>query len=390
MSSKGSPLDWLGDELSDLEHDGLRRTLRTRVGSQGTSITFNGRELINFGSNDYLGLAGDARLVAAAGEAARNDGWGSGASPLICGRSAAHAALEQALAEFECCPAALLFPSGFAANVGTIAALVDRGDLVFSDASNHASIIDGCRLSRADVQVYRHGDVDHLRSLLEQAGSARRRLIVTDTVFSMDGDVARLDQLVKLRKTYDCMLMVDEAHATGVFGKAGRGVAEHFDVEQEVDIKVGTLSKALGCAGGFVCGSTELIDWLLNRARPYVYSTAQPPAGAAAARAALQIVEKEPQRRRELLEKASEVRQHLSAQGWHVGDGHSQIIPIHIGDPKRVMEISARLAEAGFFIPGIRPPTVPPGASMLRLGLCYGHDGAILARLLKAMKDMLA
>jgi 8-amino-7-oxononanoate synthase len=386
--NSSSPLDWIDAELSELAQDGLRRSLRTRAGVQGATITLDGRELINFGSNDYLGLAADGRLVAAARNALDSDGWGSGASPLICGRSAAHARLEKALAEFEGSQAALLFPSGFAANAGTLAAVVGRDDVVFSDASNHASLIDGCRLSRATIRVYRHGDYEHLRMLLEQSRSARRRLIVTDSVFSMDGDLARLDQLATLRDEFHCMLMVDEAHATGVFGKSGRGVAEHFGVEQQVDIKVGTLSKALGGAGGFVCGSQALIDWLLNRARPYVYSTAQPPAVSAAALAALCIVQSEPQRRFELLQRAADLRAQLAAQGWRQGTSASQIIPIYVDDAHRVMELSARLADQGFFVPGIRPPTVPPGQSLLRVSLCHGHDKAICSRFLQAMHGL--
>ncbi|MDH3719716.1 MAG: 8-amino-7-oxononanoate synthase [Planctomycetota bacterium] len=389
MSENGSsPLDWIEAELSDLAQHGLRRSLRTRVGPQGATITLDGHPLINFGSNDYLGLAGDARLAAAACDAVNSDGWGSGASPLICGRSAVHARLEKAIVEFEGCQAALLFPSGFAANAGTLAALVGREDIVFSDASNHASLIDGCRLSRAEIRVYRHGDYEHLRSLLEQGGSARRRLIVTDSVFSMDGDFAPLDQLAALRDEFHCMLMVDEAHATGVFGESGRGVAQHFGVEPHVDVKVGTLSKALGCAGGFVCGSQALVDWLLNRARPYVYSTAQPPAGAAAACAALRIVQSEPQRRVELLQRAAHLRTQLAAQGWRLGKSASQIIPIYVDDAHRVMELSARLADQGFFVPGIRPPTVPPGQSLLRVSLCHGHDDSILSRFLQVMNGL--
>ncbi len=386
--NKFAPLGWVDSELSELAQHGLRRSLRIRAGAQGATIRLDGRELINFGSNDYLGLAADGRLVAAARRALDSEGWGSGASPLICGRSEAHARLEEGIAEFEGCPAALLFPSGFAANAGTVAALVGREDVVFSDASNHASLIDGCRLARAEIQVYRHGDCDHLRTLLKQSSSARRRLIVTDTLFSMDGDLAPLPQLVALSDEFGCMLMVDEAHATGVFGKNGRGVAEHFGVDAQIDIKVGTLSKALGGAGGFVCGSRALVDWLQNRARPYVYSTAQPPAVAAAALAALHIVESEPQRRAELLQRAESLRSQLATQGWPLGTSTSQIIPIYVNDAHRVMQLSTRLAEQGFYVPGIRPPTVPAGQSLLRLSLCHGHHDVILARFLQAMHGL--
>nr|NIP85819.1 8-amino-7-oxononanoate synthase [Planctomycetales bacterium] len=377
--------DWIDDQLAELQRQDLRRTLRTRAGAQAATITLDGRSLVNFGSNDYLGLAGDDRLATAARHALDREGWGSGASPLICGRSAAHAELEAQLAGFEGCPAALLFPSGFAANAGTLAALVDRQDAVFSDAANHASLIDGCRLSRATVHIFRHADYGHLRSLLEQSGPARRRLIVTDTLFSMNGDLAQLDQLAAIRDAYDCMLLVDEAHATGVFGRHGRGVAEQQGVEDRIDVKVGTLSKALGSAGGFVCGSRALIDWLLNRARPYVYSTAQPPAAAAAATAALKIVAAEPQRAELLLQRAADLRARLTDQGWQLGQSASQIIPIYVEDPARALQLSADLAQEGFFVPAIRPPTVPPGQSLLRISLCHGHDESILTRFLETL-----
>jgi 8-amino-7-oxononanoate synthase len=369
-------------------------------------VAVNGRELVNFGCNDYLGLAADERLIAAARVATQREGWGSGASPLVSGRSELHAELERQLALFEGTEAALAFPSGFAANAGVIPALVEEADGIFGDAKNHASLIDGCRLSKAKRFVYPHADCDALEQLLRDAGSFRRRLIVTDTLFSMDGDLAPLPRLAALADQYDAMLMVDEAHATGVFGDHGRGVAEfQFSRDEGTDaqrssaeraevasqrsalhdrihIRVGTLSKALGSSGGFVCGRRSLIDWLSNRARPYIFSTAQPAAASAAALAALEIVRQEPYRRRELLERATYLRSRLNEQGWNTGSSTSQIIPLIVGDPNRTMQMSKRLREAGFFVPGIRPPSVPDDQSLLRLSLCHHHTPEMIDNLL--------
>ena len=387
------PLAWIDDELAALDRSGLRRRLTQRDSPQLATVHLDGCELVNFGSNDYLGLANDPRVAAAAREAVEREGWGSGASPLVSGRSTSHAELERRLAEFEGTEAALVFPSGFAANAGIIPALVDEPDAVFGDAKNHASLIDGCRLSRAVRFVYPHADCEALESMLRDATGFRRRLIVTDTLFSMDGDFAPLPRLVELAETYDAMLMVDEAHATGVFGQNGRGITELLNLEHRVAIRVGTLSKALGTAGGFVCGSRALIDWLANRARTYVFSTAQPAATSAAALAALDIVQGEPHRRNELIKRANDVRLRLSATGWNItlplgegrGEGASQIIPIRIGDANRTMQLAAQLRDAGYFIPGIRPPSVPQGESLLRLSLCYHHTPAIIDSLVDVL-----
>ena len=375
-------------ELAALDERGLRRRLNAHGAAQGPTIQVAGRELINFGANDYLGLAADPRLGAAVKRAADEFGWGAGASPLVTGRTDLHARLEARLAEFEGTEAAILFPTGFAANVGAVTALVEPGDVVFSDQKNHASLIDGCRLSRADVQIYPHRDACHLETLLQASARFRRRLIVTDSLFSMDGDLAPLSALAALAERYDAMLLADEAHATGVFGEHGRGAAEAQGVEDRVPIRVGTLSKALGSAGGFVAGSRALIEWLVNRARPYVFSTASPPAVAAAALAALEIVQAEPNRRTELLARAAELRASLQEQGWRTGDSASQIIPLYIGEPDRTMRLSAALRERGLFVPGIRPPSVPAGESLLRISLCYGHTPEMIERLLTALREL--
>jgi 8-amino-7-oxononanoate synthase len=317
--------------------------------------------------------------------AAKQEGWGAGASPLVTGHSEAHAELERRLADFEGVEAALVFTSGFAANLGTVAALVDREDAIFADAKNHASLIDGCRLSRGEVHIYRHADVDHLAELLRDSARYRRRLILTDSLFSMDGDFAPLAEIAELAEKYSAMLMVDEAHATGVFGANGRGVAEHLGVEDGIHIRMGTLSKALGCAGGFVAGSRNLIDWLVNRARSYVFSTAFPPAVAAAAIAALDIVRDEPQRRQDLHGCAAKLRNELTTRGLNIGRSSSQIIPIYLGDPERTMQMSQSLRERGLFVPGIRPPSVPAGESLLRISLSSVHTPAMLEKLLAVL-----
>jgi 8-amino-7-oxononanoate synthase len=386
-------LGWIDVELAELQRAGLRRSLTEREGAQSASVVVHGRELVNFGSNDYLGLAADERLAAAARAAIKREGWGSGASPLVSGRGSSHAELERRLAEFEGTEAALVFPSGFAANAGVIPALVDEGDAIYGDAKNHASLIDGCRLSKAARFIYPHRDCDALAAMLRNAGRFRRRLIVTDTLFSMDGDLAPLAQLAELADEHEAMLMVDEAHATGVFGERGRGVVEHLskrgaDLHQRVHIRIGTLSKALGTGGGFVCGRQSLIDWLANCARTYVFSTAQPASTSAAAIAALDIVQREPQRREQLLARAAKLRARLIEQGWSTVGSESQIIPLVVGDPHRTMQFAERLREAGFFVPGIRPPSVPEGESLLRLSLCYHHTDEMIDALVDELAKL--
>lgn len=387
-SNTSTPLDWIAEELAALERQDLRRRISTRSGGQTCRIVVKGQTLLNFGSNDYLALAADPRLAQAVAEAAGHAGWGSGASPLITGHSQLHEQLERRLAEFEGTEAALLFSSGFAANSGTIAALVAAGDVVFTDRKNHASLLDGCRLSRADVRVYPHGNWQRLEKLLGQASTYRRRLIVTDSLFSMDGDMAPLAELVALAERYEAMLMIDEAHATGVFGPRGRGVAEHLGLDDRIHVRVGTLSKALGSIGGFVAGSRFLVDWLVNRARPYVFSTAPPAAMAAATLAALEIVDREPERRRELLARATQLRETLVADGWNTGTSVSQILPLVVGTPERALRLSAALRERGFLVPAIRPPTVPEGEACLRLSLSWGHTPEMLDELVRVLGEV--
>jgi 8-amino-7-oxononanoate synthase len=378
-----NPLGWIDDELARLRQEQLlRRRIVCRTIS-AASIEIDNRPLVHFATNDYLGLACDPRVIAAAGQ--RGACWGASASPLITGRQEAHEQLEQELARFEGSEAALLFATGFAANVGAITALVDRHDAVFSDGCNHASIIDGCRLSRAKVFVYDHADLNALEDMLRRAQGFRRRLIVTDGLFSMDGDLAPLAELAELADRHQAMLMVDEAHATGVFGALGRGAAEHCGVQERIHVRVGTLSKALGSAGGFVAGSKQLVDWLANRARTYVFSTAPPAANCRAALEALRVVAEEPHRRHVLLARAEQLRKRLADHGWNVGASTSQIVPLIVGDEAAALALAAELAAAGFWVPAIRPPSVAPGTARLRISVTFAHTAEMIELLTAAL-----
>jgi 8-amino-7-oxononanoate synthase len=378
-------LAWIEAGLEVLRRDGLQRPRRVRAGRQGRVIELDGRALLNFGSNDYLGLAGDVRLTKAASRAACGEGFGSGASPLVSGHSSTHAALETALSNLLGTGDALLFPSGFAANAATIAALVGPGDIVFSDERNHASIIDGCRLSRATIAVYPHRDPAAVDRLLA-ASAARRKLIVTDSLFSMDGTMAPLADLADVARRHGAMLMVDEAHATGIFGKRGSGLVEETGTADGVHVRIGTLSKALGAAGGFVAGHPQLIDWLRHSARAWIFSTAHPPAVAGAALAAVGLVADEPHRRVELLARAAAFRDRLRAAGLDLGGAESQIVPVVVGSPEAATGLAARLAAAGLFVPAIRPPSVPAGGSLVRASLTWLHRDDDLDRLARAFE----
>lgn len=377
-------LDWIEAELAKLRSSHLFRRRVAREGKLGASITVDGRSYVNFGSNDYLGIAADARVSDLVAQTVDQHGWGSGASPLILGRNALHAELENELAQFVGSEAALLFPTGFAANTGTIPAIVGKHDIVLSDAKNHASIIDGCRLSGASTRIFRHNDVAELSQMLRSAGSFRKRLIVSDGLFSMDGDTARVDALVELAERYQAMLMIDEAHSLGVQGLNGAGICSEQQVADRVDIRVGTLSKAFGSHGGFVAGSAKLIEYLANRARSYVFSTAAPVAASVAALAALNIMREQPERRVRLLASASKLRQSLADQGWNVTRSGTHIIPVVIGDPVATLRIAADLNQQGFWVPCIRPPSVPVGESLLRISLSSAHSDKMLEDLVVA------
>jgi 8-amino-7-oxononanoate synthase len=373
-------LSWIDDEARAWAERGLSRRLVPR-GSGGR----------NFGSNDYLGLAADPRVVNAAVRAAEAFGWGAGASALVTGWSEVHQALADDLARFEKTEAAVVFPSGFAANLGTIAALVGPGDAVYLDRLDHASLIDGAWLSGARLRVYPHNDASRLEAILmRDRGRFRRSLIATDSVFSMDGDLAPLAELVDLAERFGAMLLVDEAHGTGVFGPDGRGASSEAGVADRVAIKIGTLSKALGSVGGFVAGSRRLIDWLVNHARPLIYSTALPPSAIAAAQAALQIVQAEPWRRERVRSRAARLRAELSAEGLDVGPSTTSgpIVPVLLGEAERAVNLADRLLDRGFLVPAIRPPTVPDGTARLRISLTAAHADGDLAALSEALRTL--
>jgi 8-amino-7-oxononanoate synthase len=363
--------------LEDLRDRGLYRRLRLIEGPQGPRVLLGGREVLLLCSNDYLGLAADPRVREAAAEAALRWGAGSGASRLISGNMEPHRELEAALAAFKGYQRALLFGSGFLANTGTIAALAGSGEVVFSDELNHASIIDGCRLSRAETVIYRHNDVAHLESLLE-AAAGRPALVVTDGVFSMDGDVAPLPELLELARRFGARLMVDEAHATGALGPGGRGAVAAAGLSGQVDVVMGTMGKALGSYGAYVCASAETVDFLVNRARPFIFSTAPPPPVVGAARAALGVLEAEPERVDRLISNARVLREALAAEGLVAGTSTTQIVPVEVGEAEPTMALCERALERGVFAQGIRPPTVPEGSSRLRFTVMATHEPAEL------------
>jgi 8-amino-7-oxononanoate synthase len=363
----------VAERLDELRERGLYRRLRLIEGAQGPTVTLDGRPVLLLCSNNYLGLADRAEVREAAAEAALRWGAGSGASRLISGNMEPHRELESRLAAFKGCEAALLFGSGYLANAGAIAALAGPGEVVFSDELNHASIVDGCRLSRAETVVYRHGDVEHLAWCLRQAGG-RASLIVTDGVFSMDGDVAPLPQLLELARRHGARLMVDEAHATGAIGPGGRGSVAAAGLSGEVDVVVGTLGKALGSYGAYACASAETIEFLVNSARPFIFSTAPPPPALGAALAALDILEAEPELVERLQANADTLRGALAVQGLEVGSSTTQVVPLGVGDAEMTMELCERALLRGVFAQGIRPPTVPEGSSRLRFTVMATHQ----------------
>lgn len=383
-----APLDWIDRELEALEAKGLRRALEPLASPQGPVVEVGGRRLVNLCSNDYLGLAADPRLRSAAAEAAEREGAGSGASRLVAGDLPVHGALERAIAGHAGTEAALLFGSGYHANAGVPPALVGRDDAVFSDVLNHASIVDGCLLSRAKLVRYRHADVQELADLL--AGTpARRKLVVTDAIFSMDGDAAPLREIAGLCDRHGAMLYVDEAHATGVLGPRGGGLAEALGVADRVDVHMGTLGKALGAAGAFVAGERRLVELLVSRARTFVFTTAPAPAASAAALAALAIVEAEPERRARVLALAARMRVGLERLGFDVSRVAAPIFPVILGDEARAVAASRALRERGFFVRAIRPPTVPRGTSRLRVTLTAAHGEAQVDAFLGALEESL-
>lgn len=376
----------LADDLSELEAQDLLRVRKLVGGLQGPVVQLDTREVLCFASNNYLGLAADPEVVAASREALETGGASASASPLISGHMVAHEGLESAIADWLGCEAALVFGSGYHANIGVIAALTDKHDAVFSDALNHASLIDGCRLSRAAVRIYGHRDLEDLEEKLRST-PARRRLIVTDSVFSMDGDTAPLDELVDLAERYDAWVMADEAHATGIFGGEGAGLACSRGLGARVHIRMGTLGKALGSYGAFVAGSRSLIELLVNRARSYVFSTALPPAVIGAALAAVRIARRDHARRDRLWRNARRLHAGLDEAGLRLEPLESTIVPVILGEPAAALRVAHQALEEGVWAPAIRPPTVPKGTARLRLTPIATHDDAQIDRVVSVVAE---
>jgi glycine C-acetyltransferase/8-amino-7-oxononanoate synthase len=374
-------------ELASLEQKGLLRRTIGLSSAPGPSVEVEGRSVLLLCANDYLGLAGHPALCAAADDAMRRYGFGTGASRLVSGTTWLHEELEKAVAAFKGTETAIVFNSGYAANTGVIPAIAAAGDAIFSDELNHASIIDGCRLSRAATFVYRHRDLAHLEDLL-RTHAARRKLIVTDGVFSMDGDIAPLPGLAGLAERHGAVLMVDDAHATGVLGRAGRGTAEHFGMQGRVHIQMGTFGKALGSFGAYVAGDRGLVQYLLNTSRSFIFSTALPPAVCAASLAALHVLAAEPERRERLWRNRARFADGLAARGIPTGPSETPIVPVLIGDPGRAVNAARRAFELGVLAPAIRPPSVPPGSSRIRTTVTAAHTNGDIDRALRIMERL--
>jgi 8-amino-7-oxononanoate synthase len=365
------------ERLQELKELGLYRRMRMISGPQGPRVVLDGKPVLLLCSNNYLGLADHPRVREAAADAAMRWGVGAGASRLVSGTMTVHRRLEERLADFKRTQAALLFGSGYLANIGVITSLAGTGEVVFSDELNHASIIDGCRLARAETFVYRHADVEHLAWGMRQA-EGRGSLIVTDSVFSMDGDVAPLAEIVELAHRHGVRVAVDEAHGTGCLGPGGRGAVAEAGVEDEVDVVVGTLSKALGAYGAFVACEQPMAQLLVNSARPFIFSSAPPPPAVAGALAALELLAEQPQRVEKLQVNGDALRDELAREGFEVAGSTTQIVPLVIGDAKQAMRICELAIERGVFAQAIRPPTVPEGTSRLRLAVMASHTKAEL------------
>ncbi len=371
--------------LDALRERGLYRRTRLISGPQGPRVTLDGRQVVLMCSNNYLGFADHPRVREAAAEAAMRWGVGAGASRLVSGTMTIHERLEQRLAEFEETQACLLFGSGYMANIGVLCALGTAGSTVFSDALNHASIIDGCRLARADTFVYDHCDLDHLEWGLRQQGRGND-VIVTDSVFSMDGDIAPLEGIVELAARHGARVVVDEAHATGALGPGGRGAVAEAGLGEHVDVLVGTLSKALGSYGGYVCARREIVELLLNSARPAIFSTALPPPAVAGALASLELLIEQPLRPQKLQASAEQLRIELAAAGIAVPAGRTQIVPLIVGDAQAAVALTEAALARGVFAQAIRPPTVPDGSSRLRLTVIASHTASELSGAVAAIE----
>ena len=367
------PLAFLGDEIASLKQQNLYRRLRILNDEQQATTRFDGRSVVNLSSNNYLGLTTHPRLREKSIEAIEKFGAGSGSVRTIAGTMAIHMELEERLAAFKKTEAVVVFQSGFAANAGTVSAILGRDDVIVSDELNHASIIDGARLSRATIKVFPHKDVDAARKILSELPAAQKKLVITDGVFSMDGDLGPVAELATVAEQYGAIMMVDDAHASGVFGKNGRGTIDHFDAHGRIDIQVGTLSKAIGALGGYVAGSRNLIEFLYHRARPFLFSTSHPPAVAAACLAALDVLEQEPELIDRLWENTRFFKAGLAALGFNTGMSESPITPVIAGESALAMKLSDRLFEEGVFAQGIAFPTVARDKARVRTIVTATH-----------------
>jgi glycine C-acetyltransferase len=377
-------LDFLKERLAELDEHGLAIHPRELEGATGARARFDGCDVINLASNNYLGLANHPRMNAAASKAAAEFGAGSGAVRTIAGTMSMHRELERRFAEFKHADDALMFQSGFTANAGTVAAVLDKDDVIVSDRLNHASIIDGARLSRAEIKVFEHRDADHADALLaESKRSGRRQLLITDGVFSMDGDIAPLPALVEVAEKHDAIMMIDDAHASGVLGKGGAGTVDHFGLHGRVDIQVGTLSKAIGVLGGFIAGPPQLIEWLVNRGRPFLFSTSAPPSVVAACIEALDIIRDEPERLERLWENTRAVKAGLHDLGFDTGASETPITPVITGDEAKTQAFARRLFEEGVFCPAIVYPTVAKGRARVRTIVTADHTTSDLQEALE-------
>jgi glycine C-acetyltransferase len=390
-ATRTDPLSYLGAVLEDLQQRGTRFKLRVLQSEQAPESTFDGKRVINIASNNYLGLTTHPKLREAALNAIKQYGVGSGAVRTVCGTMQIHMELEEKIARFKNVEACVVFQSGFAANAGTVSAILGKEDFIISDELNHASIIDGARLSRAKILVFRHKDIAHaeeqLASVKNQPG---RKLIITDGVFSMDGDIGPLPQLCDLAEKYGAIMMVDDAHASGVLGRNGRGTVDHFKVHGRVDVQVGTLSKAIGALGGYVCGSRQLIDFLYHRARPFLFSTSHPPSVAATCIAAFAVLEQEPERIERLWENTRFFKKELGALGFNIGGqntpaSETPITPIIVGEGKLTMEFSRELFKEGILATGIAFPTVPEGKARIRTIMSATHTREELEQALEVL-----
>ena len=376
QAMKQNPLQYVSDQLKELREKGVAPKLRVLEGEQKAVCTFDGREVINLASNNYLGLTTNKALRKAAVEATKKYGAGAGAVRTIAGTMQLHMQLEEQIAKFKNVEACVVFQSGFTANAGTVSAVLGKEDLIISDELNHASIIDGARLSRATIKVFKHKDVkDCERILQETASFSGKKLIITDGVFSMDGDIAPLPELCTLAEKYNCIMMVDDAHSSGVLGRGGRGTIDHLNCHGRVHIQVGTLSKAIGVMGGYVCGSRDLIDFLYLRARPFLFSTSHTPATAAACMAAFTLLDSPEGEKlvKRLWNNTKVFKRELKKRGFQFKVSETPIVPIHVGDAAKAFEFSKKLFEAGVFAPAVGYPTVAEGKARLRAIVSAGH-----------------